>query len=90
MERIEHIERDNCGLRSQLQNHKLFKNLKTVRNIKVFMKNHIFSLWYFISLYKDEYKKWKEFLSVSKQSLQIRVLLCYANNDLIENEKSYI
>lgn len=93
MERTEHIERYISVLRTQLQNLKLFTNLKTVRNIRVFMENHIFVLWDFISLCACEceydYKKWEEYLPVAKQSLQRGVSLCNATNYLIENEKSF-
>ena len=89
MERTEHIERYISVLRTQLQNHKLFTNLKIVRNIRVFIENHIFALWDFISLCECDYKKWEEYLPIAKQSLLRGVSLCYATDYLIENEKSF-
>jgi hypothetical protein len=39
MNRIEYIENQIYGLRNQLQNHKLYQNLKTIDDIKIFMEN---------------------------------------------------
>lgn len=52
MNRLQHIENELFDLRVQLQNHKLYKNLSHINDIKIFMENHVFAVWDFMSLLK--------------------------------------
>lgn len=52
MNRIAYIENEIELLRQNLRNHKLYDNLNSVNDIKIFMENHIYSVWDFMSLLK--------------------------------------
>lgn len=53
MKQIQEIENNIQNLRYELQNHELYKNLKTINDIQLFMEKHVFAVWDFMSLLKS-------------------------------------
>ncbi|KJD33505.1 heme oxygenase [Tamlana nanhaiensis] len=49
---IQRIEKELEPLLKKLNQHKLYSNLKTIEDVKIFMEQHVFAVWDFMSLLK--------------------------------------
>ncbi len=52
MNQIQKLQEANAYLRNQLVNHRLYSDIKSLEDIRVFMEYHIFAVWDFMSLLK--------------------------------------
>jgi len=49
---IQIFEHELLELRNQLESHELYENLTSINDIQIFMENHVFAVWDFMSLVK--------------------------------------
>jgi len=52
MKRVREIQNEISDLRNQINNHKLYRNLHSAADIKVFMEHHVFAVYDFMCLLK--------------------------------------
>lgn len=52
MNQIEIVEESLSELRSSLRNHVLYSSIRELRDVQIFMQNHVFAVWDFMSLLK--------------------------------------
>ena len=55
--RIEKLKAEIEPLRQQLTGHDLYKNIRTIDDLRIFMEHHVFAVWDFMSLLKSLQQK---------------------------------
>lgn len=53
MEQLISLENDLLDLKNQLKKHEIYNHIKTIDDIKKFMRYHVFAVWDFMSLLKS-------------------------------------
>ena len=49
---LQHVIDEIQPLRDKLKNHSLYKSLKSIDDVKIFMESHVYAVWDFMSLLK--------------------------------------
>lgn len=49
---IEEIQNSLISLQEELKNHKLYESINSLETLQVFMQNHVFAVWDFMSIVK--------------------------------------
>ena len=44
------IEQELSSLRNNLNSHDIYQSLKSIKDVQIFMENHVFAVWDFMSL----------------------------------------
>lgn len=52
MNQIQKLQEANASLRNDLINHRLYSEIKSIEDLRVFMEYHVFAVWDFMSLLK--------------------------------------
>ena len=52
MDKIDWIKQEIAPIREEQLNHKLFKQIDKIDDLKIFMEHHVFAVWDFMSLLK--------------------------------------
>src|ERR1700712_596268 len=56
-DRVAQLKAEIEPLRQQLINHDLYKNIRSIDDLNVFMEHHVFAVWDFMSLLKSLQQK---------------------------------
>ena len=47
------VDKDLTILRNNLKKHKIYESLNSINDLRIFMENHVFAVWDFMSILKS-------------------------------------